>query len=80
MITKNYLDDICERCVGNTNCFMFDFLTCEENLIDDNEVMIEEDGFFEDDMQGQFQILQGNPPCIFYLCFYENPKVVMKLL
>ncbi len=50
MITKNWFDDVCERCVGNTNCSMIDFFTCEENLIDKNEVMIEEDGFFEDDI------------------------------
>ncbi len=26
MITKNWFDDVCERCVGNTNCSMIDFL------------------------------------------------------
>ncbi len=48
---------------------MIDFLTCEEDLIDKNEVMIEE-GFLDDDVQGQSQsILEDDPQCMFNICY-----------
>jgi hypothetical protein len=50
MIIKNWPNDAYERCVGNIDSFMTDFLTCEKDLIDKNEVMIKEEGFFDDDV------------------------------
>jgi hypothetical protein len=35
--------------------------------------MIEEKGFFDDDVYGQSQsILEDNPPCMFNLCYCED--------
>jgi hypothetical protein len=47
MITKNWLDDVHERYMGNTNCSIIVFLIHEDDLIDGNEIMIEEEGLFE---------------------------------
>jgi hypothetical protein len=49
LITKTWLNDVHEGCVGDIDSFMIDFLTPEKDLIDKNEVMIEE-GFFYDDV------------------------------
>jgi hypothetical protein len=56
MITKNWLDDACERYMGNIDCSMLDFLIHEEDLIDGNEIMIEEEGLFENVIKGWFPI------------------------
>ncbi len=50
MITKNWPNDVHERCVGDIDYFMTNFLICEKDLIDENEVMIKEEGFFDDDV------------------------------
>jgi hypothetical protein len=50
MITKNWPNDTHERCVGNIDYSMTNFLIREKDLINENEVMIKEEGLFDDDV------------------------------
>jgi hypothetical protein len=50
MITKNWPNDAHKRCVGDIDSSMTDFLTPEKDLTNENEVMIKEEGFFDDDV------------------------------
>ncbi len=46
VIAKNWPNNACEGCEGGQESSLF--LTHEENIIDENETIIEEEGYFED--------------------------------
>ncbi len=50
MITKNWPNHVHEGCVGDIDYSMTNFLIREKDLIDENEVMIKEEGFFHDNV------------------------------
>jgi hypothetical protein len=46
MITKNWPNDVCLNCLGGKESIST-FMSYEENLLKENEILIEKEGFFE---------------------------------